>query len=308
MKRFHGTIRIVGLIAMVVAGISSVAPAQDRQAVPREGAEKPATQPPERERRPPDADQRRAHPRDDRDRRESGRTDPPRRAGAHSRHYFTPVDVRVRFYYHPYFGFYYGPYYGPYYPGHGSVALVRFNEGAIRLKVKPVDAEVYVNGYYAGIVDDFDGILQRLYVPRGEHEITLRLRGYESHTVPVRVRSGQTIDVAYQMHRLPAGRPDSPPPARRPLPREWSGPPSDGELSASPFGILALRTDPSDAQLVIDGEAWAPVAGQAEFVIHLMAGWHQIEVRQEGYEPFSTRLELLEGQTVRLEASLRRRP
>jgi hypothetical protein len=175
------------------------------------------------------------------------------------------------------------------------------------LKVAPVNTEVYVNGYYAGIVDDFDGILQRLYMPRGEHEITLRFRGYESHTIPVRVRSGQTIDIAYQMHRLPAGRPDSAPPAPRPLPREWSEPPAHGDLPASPYGILALRTDPSDAQLVVDGEAWAPVAGQAEFVIHLMAGWHQIEVRREGYEAFSTRLELTEGQTVRLEARLRRR-
>ena len=303
MKRFRSILHIACVVSIAIGGVGVVR-AQDRQAVPRDGTEKQASQP--RERRPPDGDQRRAEPRDGRDRREPDRGQAPRR-GVAGRLAFTPVDVRVRFYYHPYFGFYYGPYYGPYYPGAGSVALVRFNEGALRLKVRPVDTEVYVNGYYAGVVDDFDGVFQRLYLPRGEHDITLRLRGYESHALPVRVRAGQTIDIVHDMRRLPAGRPDVPPPAPRPVPREWTEPPAYGEQPASPYGILALRTDPSDAQVIVDGEAWAPVAGQPEFVIHLVAGWHQIDVRRDGYQPFTTRVELMEGQTVRLDASLVRR-
>src|SRR6185312_3885852 len=35
---------------------------------------------------------------------------------------------------------------------------------AVRIEVSPNDAEVYVDGYYAGIVDDFDGVFQRLRV------------------------------------------------------------------------------------------------------------------------------------------------
>src|SRR3954463_15414026 len=42
---------------------------------------------------------------------------------------------------------------------------------ALRLIVKPNDAKVYVDGYYAGIVDDFDGVFQRLHVPAGQHEV-----------------------------------------------------------------------------------------------------------------------------------------
>jgi hypothetical protein len=218
------------------------------------------------------------------------------------------VDVRVRFYYHPYFGFYYGPYYGPYYPGVPHVGPVRFDTGAVRLRVKPVETEVYVNGYYAGIVDDFDGVLQRLYLPGGEHQITLRLAGYQLFTLPVRVRRGETLDVTHEMRRLSAGQREMPLPAPRSLPPEWTGPPADDdEGPASPYGILALRADPADAQVVVDGEAWAPLAGQAEFVLHLQAGWHEVEVRRDGYLPFTMRVELTEGQTTRLDARLVRR-
>jgi len=39
-----------------------------------------------------------------------------------------------------------------------AVALGMAALCALRLKVKPVDATVYVDGYYVGVVDDFDGI------------------------------------------------------------------------------------------------------------------------------------------------------
>ena len=321
MMRFTKTGRLVGLVSITIAAIAaySLARAQDRHAVPR-GSTPEASQPrdqdrqpprdgaQEPQRRPPDGDQRRAQPRpapprDDHDRRPPDRGQPPHRVDVHPRYPFSPVDAQIRFYYHPYFGFYFGPHYGPYYPGPGY-AFIRFNEGALRLRFKPAETEVYVNGYYAGVVDDFDGIFQRLYLPRGEHTITLRLPGYALHSVAVRIRHGESIDIVHDMRRLAPGVPNPPPPAPRPLPHEWTEPPITGEEPACSYGILALRTSPSDVQVIVDGEAWAPVAGQSEFVIHLVAGWHQIEVRREGYQPFSMRVEMTEGQTTRLDANL----
>jgi hypothetical protein len=304
MRRFTFSRRIVVAVALVAAATFGPVRAQDRHAVPRDEAQVP--------KRAPDESDRRAQPRaqgrdsgrpESRDRREA-----PGRATGPGHYYFTPVNVRVRFHYHPYFGFYYGPYYGPYYPGVAHVGPVRFDTGAVRLRVKPVETEVYVNGYYAGVVDDFDGVLQRLYLPGGEHQIALRRAGYQLFTLPVRVRRGETLDIVHEMRRLAAGQVEMPLPGPRSLPPEWTEPPVDGdEAPASPYGILALRADPADAQVFVDGEAWAPVAEQIEFVLHLQTGWHQIEVRREGYLPFAMRVELVGGRTTRLDARLVRR-
>jgi PEGA domain-containing protein len=51
--------------------------------------------------------------------------------------------------------------------------------GSLRLKVKPRNAEVYVDGYYAGIVDDFDGHFQHLDLTTGRHHIQVRAPGYQ---------------------------------------------------------------------------------------------------------------------------------
>jgi hypothetical protein len=62
--------------------------------------------------------------------------------------------------------------------------------------------------------------------------------------------------------------------------------------------------DPGNAQIFVDGEAWPQVMGAGEFVIHLPEGWHQLDVRREGYQPFATKIELKEGQITRLRVSL----
>lgn len=53
--------------------------------------------------------------------------------------------------------------YGYGYPGYGY-SLAAGAYGEIRIQGAPKDAHVYVDGYYAGIVDDFDGTFQRLNV------------------------------------------------------------------------------------------------------------------------------------------------
>jgi len=64
--------------------------------------------------------------------------------------------------------------------------------GGLRLKVEPRDAEVLVDGFYAGRVDDFDGAMQRLKITEGPHRIEVRAPGYEPTTFDVMIVVGQT--------------------------------------------------------------------------------------------------------------------
>jgi hypothetical protein len=70
--------------------------------------------------------------------------------------------------------------------------------GNVKLKVKPKSAEVYVDGYYVGVVDDFDGWFQELRLsadPNGRvtHRVEIRAVGAQPLTFEVRLQPGQTI-------------------------------------------------------------------------------------------------------------------
>ena len=84
--------------------------------------------------------------------------------------------------------------YGPYYGANGYV-----NSGAVRIEVKPKDARdemvVYVDEAQAGVVDDFDGAFQRLYLPPGKHQIEIRLDGYQPLRLAVFVAVGNTYHI-----------------------------------------------------------------------------------------------------------------
>jgi hypothetical protein len=79
-----------------------------------------------------------------------------------------------------------GAFSGPYwYPPHYGVTVQRYvrpngpRYGELRLRVRPREAEVYVDGYYAGRVDDFDGTFQSLRLTPGPHAIEIIAPGYE---------------------------------------------------------------------------------------------------------------------------------
>lgn len=229
---------------------------------------------------------------------------PPQYYRAPRVYYFPPVSLQRGFYYHPYFGFYYGPYYGPYYPHPGPVFVQqsRYSASAIRTRVRPVEAEVWVNGYFAGIADDFDGVFQRLYLPAGEHVIEFHLDGYRNVRQKLYLQPGDTRDVVVQLLRIGPGDIHETPLTPRALPDEWTtrSEMPVGDRPASPFGVLALTVEPADAQIVIDGEIWLGTAERTELVIHVPSGWHDLEVRKDGYQTFRTRMELSEGGTMRL--------
>ena len=115
-------------------------------------------------------------------------------------------------------GYYYNPFWyddpylyegqypmGPYGP-YGRYGFYNRDPGAsVRLEVRPKEAEVYVDGYYAGVVDDFDGTFQRLRVEPGGHEVELYLDGYRTVHQKVYLTRDNTFKMKYDMQRLASG-------------------------------------------------------------------------------------------------------
>ncbi len=81
-------------------------------------------------------------------------------------------------YYDGYYGAY-DPWYG-WFPAYAPIAVSGGGSrgpddtGGLRLKVKPLNANVYVDSFFVGVVDDFDGAFQRLKLERGPHRIEIR--------------------------------------------------------------------------------------------------------------------------------------
>ena len=230
------------------------------------------------------------------------------------------VVVRPAFY-GPYYGYgYYDPFfwgYGGWYP-YGFYApyyrgdVYGRSYGSARLQVTPKQAEVYVDGYMAGTVDDFDGFLQRLDVPAGEHELTLYLEGYHTVRQKVLFRPGATVKISYAMQPLGPGTANE----ARPQPDPDAAPPSAAgrpaervrERGESPggFGTLAVRFQPRDAAVFIDGDEWTGPEGPGPLLIELGAGSHEVEVRKQGFTTYRTTVRVRAGETVALNVSLSR--
>ena len=108
-----------------------------------------------------------------------------------------------------YYGEYYGGYLGAYDPWYGwspayaPVAAYADAEGSIRLKVTPAEASVYVDGYYVGVVDDFDGAFQRLRVDAGPHRIEMRLAEHQTLSVDVMIQPDLAITYRGELRKGP---------------------------------------------------------------------------------------------------------
>lgn len=63
--------------------------------------------------------------------------------------------------------------------------------GGVRITGAPRDAQVFADGYYVGIVNDFDGIFQHMNLEAGPHHIEIDL-GYDAIEFDVYVRPGET--------------------------------------------------------------------------------------------------------------------
>jgi PEGA domain len=241
----------------------------------------------------------------------------------------TAVFVGSPFYYYPrfYSPFYYDPFfwgwggygyyqYPPYYwPSHYDMT------GAARLQISPKQTQIFVDGYFVGTADKFDGAFQRLRVEAGEHELQFFLEGYRTARQPVLFRRDGTITIKHVMEPVAAGEtserptpteppaaaergtPDPAPPAGyRARPGDRTPPrPRDAR---DDFGTLAIRVQPADAEILIDGERWDGSEGDSRLSVQLADGPHRIEIRREGYRPYTANVRIRRGQTETLNVSL----
>ena len=141
-----------------------------------------------------------------------------RRTNIHHRHIYYPGYSRPSlygsFFYFPGYAFNlgvnYGYGYGPYRYGHSGYAYYPYSYGGygyggygssladpytgfLRLKIKPRDAQVYIDGYYVGIVDEFDGVFQRLRLEEGPHHVEIRHPAYLSLEFEVLIVVGEKV-------------------------------------------------------------------------------------------------------------------
>jgi hypothetical protein len=72
------------------------------------------------------------------------------------------------------------------------------------------------------------------------------------------------------------------------------------------FGTLAIRIQPRDATVLIDGEEWKPSDGSRPLLIELGPGSHEVEVRKEGFTTYRTTVQVRGAETVALNVSLAR--
>jgi hypothetical protein len=255
------------------------------------------------------------------------------------------------FYYDPFwfgvgFGTFYDPFYAGWYPLYAQYpyAYPRYpyyygaGWASARIQMKPRDAQVYVDGYFVGAVDQFDGVFQRLDVPAGEHELTVYLPGYRSYHERVLFRPGEGYHFKAILEPLAPGtapepkpQPAAPPPGNGVEPRAPYGrgpyrePPPPQEPGRMPpperpgdrggenrlpeaggFGTLNVRVQPTDAVVTIDGERWDSPEGGSRLVVELAAGSHRIEVRKEGFRPYSSTVQIRPGETQSVNISLPR--
>ena len=235
----------------------------------------------------------------------------PRAGGIVVAAYYRPLYIAP--FYDPFYDPWWYPYprgwYAPYGPGY-----YYDDTASLRLQVTPRDTEVYVDGYYAGVVDDFDGMFQRLHLEPGSHDVTLYLPGHRTSTQKIFLQDRGTFRIRHTMVPRAPGEPAEARPAAtastpgvRRVRAERQPPRREDVVRADrSFGAIAIRVQPGDAEVLIDGERWEGPRDDEALVVQVAPGAHRIEVRKDGYRPYNADVVVTAAQTSPLNVVLPR--
>jgi hypothetical protein len=141
--------------------------------------------------------------------------------GYYGRYFYPGYAFGLGYFYDPswydpyYYGGLYGGGYGGYYgsgnpgsggysggyQGTGSSSYGGGPQGSLRLKIKPREGQVYVDGFFVGTVDDFDGVFQKLGIDAGGHRIEIKAPGHETISFEVLITPGETVTYKGELPR-----------------------------------------------------------------------------------------------------------
>lgn len=227
--------------------------------------------------------------------------------GFYASYYYLP-------HYYPY-GYYYAPYPAYYAPAYlPDVAYLDTD-------VSPEKAEVYLDGEYVGIADDYDGFPSYLAVSPGKHTITFKENGYRSVTRSVRVPRGAVLDLEFTM---PKGSGSEGPQAGEKdeneeivVPESGHGTQPGGEYAeedeegaeerAEEPGFVRLDVTPPDASIYIDGKLYGSASRLSRLHgdLRMDGGKHRIEAVRPGYRGITRELDLKPGDHIVLNLELK---
>jgi len=221
-------------------------------------------------------------------------------------------------YFDPFFSpYYYRPFYWYPYTAVGYGYGHFDGGGSLRVQVLPRDTEIYIDNYYAGTSDDFDGMFQRLHLEPGAHDITLYREGYRSVQQRIYIQATGTFRLRYNMMPLgpgeaPESRPAEPPPPQgaqtappQPPRGAFPPPPPPSAIAQARSTSLSIRVLPANAEVLIDGERWESSA-EDRLVVQVEPGTHHVEARRDGYRTYATDINVRPGETSTINISLSR--
>jgi hypothetical protein len=111
----------------------------------------------------------------------------------------------------------------------------RVRTGRLILDAQPESAQVFVDGYYAGVPEDFDAARGGGVLEAGEHQIDVTAAGYESIGVLLRLAPDQTITYRGVLKKIPPAAAKTGPTTFYLIPGCYMGniPPKDARLPAT---------------------------------------------------------------------------
>ena len=228
---------------------------------------------------------------------------------------YSPYDYGIGFgYYSPSFYLGLGRYWEPEVhvyggSGGGSARYRDIGQGALDLDLRPETTEIYIDGSYVGIADEFDGFPTYLWLEEGTYEIAFYKEGHETIFRQYTIYPGVTIDVSDRMRpgnavmpsasggTYPQGSETSSTIPNQPLP-----PGADND------GRIAVVATPGDAAVYLDGHFVGTAAEISELSAGLIVepGDHVIDIIRPGYDNQQVPVSVAKGERIDLQLDLKR--
>ena len=197
--------------------------------------------------------------------------------------------------------------------GGGSSRRYRdIGQGALDLDLRPKTTEIYVDGAYVGIADQYDGFPTYLWLDEGTYDLAFYKQGHETVFRRYTIYPGVTIDVDDRLRPGEAVLPVPPVGAAYPAGEATATAPSSAAppagVTSSDSGRIAIAATPGDAAVYLDGHFVGTAAEIAELGAGLIVepGDHVVDIIRPGYDNQRVPVSVAAGERIDVKLDLRR--